>query len=50
MHELYPLSETRYFLKTVPAPNEVIFKREGGKVTSVTVSAGGETETSRKIR
>ncbi len=50
MHELYPLSETRYFLKTAPAPNEVTFTREGGRITSLTVSAGGDQETSRKIR
>jgi len=50
MHELYPLSQTRYFAKTVPLPNEVSFTRENGRVTSLTVSAGRETETSRKIR
>jgi hypothetical protein len=50
MHRMYPLSETRYFLKTAPSPNEVVFTREGGRVTSLTVFAGGATETSRKIR
>lgn len=50
MHELYPLSETQYFLKTAPSPNEVVFTREGGRITSLTVNAGGDKETSRKIR
>ena len=50
MHELYPLSATRYFAKTVPSPNEVAFMRDDGRVTSLTVTAGRETETSTKIR
>jgi D-alanyl-D-alanine-carboxypeptidase/D-alanyl-D-alanine-endopeptidase len=50
MHELYALSETRFFAKTVPLPNEVSFARDNGRVTSLTVSAGREIETSRKIR
>lgn len=50
MHRLYPLSETRYFLRTAPEPNEVLFTREGGRIVSLTVNAGGDLERSRKIR
>ena len=50
MHELYPRSSSRFFLKTAPAPGEVSFHRDrSGTVTSLTVHAGRETETSRKI-
>jgi hypothetical protein len=51
MHQLYPRSDSSFFLKTVPPPGEVSFQRDNtGRVTSLTVFAGRETETSRKIR
>jgi hypothetical protein len=51
MHQMYPLSDSRFVLKTVPAPGEVSFQRDrAGNVVSLTIAAGSETEISLKVR